>query len=246
MNKHHNPLSSGSADAARAAIEDPIRLAALRASGLLDTPPSEAFDQVTRLACSLLEAPTALLSLVDKDRQFFKSQHNFTGAFAAARQTPLSHSFCQWVVAGREQIAIDDARAHPVLKSNLAIKDMGVIAYTGVPVSGAEGQVLGSLCAIDGQPRAWRGEQVEVLRDLAELAEAGIAHASLLKTPPKHAGEFDRYVHAAGEAVNAATRLLRRAGVGPDERELLLVSIERHTAHLVQLNRLIQVTHALA
>ena len=229
----------------REVMEDATRLAALRASGLLDNKPDEAFDDITRLIVNLLDAPTALLSIVDRDRQFFKSLVGLKEPHATARQTPLSHSFCQWVVSGRDQVVINDARSHPVLKTNLAIRDLGVVAYTGVPIYSADGQALGSLCAIDAKPRQWTQGQIETLLNLAKLVEAAAAHASVLQAPPSIA-DFDRYVGAAGDAVAAAISLLRRQPLSAPQRDMLLASIERHTGHLVQLNRMIQVSQALA
>jgi hypothetical protein len=75
------------------------RLAALQRTELLDTLPELEFDRVTRLACRLLGTEVALLSLIDADRQFFKSSCGLPEPLASARQTPFSHSFCQHVVA---------------------------------------------------------------------------------------------------------------------------------------------------
>src|SRR5437868_12104027 len=84
-----------------AAVRDPQRLAALRRQVLLDTPPSETFDRLTRLAARVLDAPVALLTLVDEDRQFFKSSVGLPEPFASARQTPLEFSICQYAVAAK-------------------------------------------------------------------------------------------------------------------------------------------------
>lgn len=223
------------------------RLAALRASGLLDSGSEESYDRVTRLVVKLLGTPTALLSLVDKDRQFFKSQVGLPEPWASQRQTPLTHSFCQWVVSGREKITIDDARAHPLLKTNLAIRDLGVVAYAGAPVHGADGQALGSLCAIDAKPRQWRDADVSNLQDLARLVEACIAQGELARHPPTQAGGFDRYIGAAGDAIAAAVAILRRREGSSDvgERELMFALIEQYSHHLVQLNRMMQIDRAL-
>ena len=83
----------------RAALRDERRLAALWRTGLLDTPPEQVFDRLTRLVRRLLGTPVALVSLVDADRQFFKSAVGLPEPWAARRETPLSHSFCQHVVA---------------------------------------------------------------------------------------------------------------------------------------------------
>jgi GAF domain-containing protein len=150
-----------------AAVRDRERIAAVRATGLLDTPADEAFDRHARIAAEALGAPVALVSLVDEDRQFFKSCLGLPEPWATRRGTPLSHSFCQHVVASREPILIPDARDHPVLRDNLAIRDLGVVAYAGMPLLDREGHALGTLCAIDHEPRQWSKRQVELLKDLA-------------------------------------------------------------------------------
>ena len=151
-----------------ALIADPKRLAALAATDLLDSDPSESFDRITRLASALLEAPVALVSLVDEDRQYFKSCLGLPPKWADERQTPLSHSFCQHAVAMREPLIVPDAREDPLLRDNLAIPDLGVIAYAGIPLITSDDQALGSLCVIDDKPRAWTAEQIKMLGDLAQ------------------------------------------------------------------------------
>jgi signal transduction protein with GAF and PtsI domain len=159
------------------AVSSPERLAALGQADLVDTPPEEGFDHLTRLAARLLNAPIALVSLVDKDRQFFKSCIGpLPEPWLSQRQTPLSHSFCQYAVASKEALVVEDAREHPVLKGNLAIQDLGVIAYAGIPLITPDGQALGSLCVIDSKPREWTEEQIETLRALAGSVMATISY----------------------------------------------------------------------
>ena len=150
-----------------AVVRDAERLRSLRATGLLDSPRQEAFDRHARIASEALDAPVALVSLVDEDRQFFQSCIGLPEPWQAERESPLSHSFCQHAVAAREPLIVDDAREHPVLKDNLAIRDMNVVAYAGIPLIGADGQALGTLCTIDDHPRVWTKHQVALLRDVA-------------------------------------------------------------------------------
>jgi signal transduction histidine kinase/CheY-like chemotaxis protein/HPt (histidine-containing phosphotransfer) domain-containing protein len=150
------------------------RLEALRATGLLDSPRDEYFDAITRRVAARLGVPVALVSLVDRDRQFFKSSIGLPEPWAELRQTPLTHSFCQHVVSSRRPLVIADAREHPVVRDNLAIPDLGVIAYAGVPLVTSDGHALGSLCAIDTRARTWSDEDVLLLRDLATDVERAI------------------------------------------------------------------------
>ena len=158
-----------------AELSDVDRLMALRTTGLLDTAPEEAFDRVTRLASRILGAPVSLISLVDADRQFFKSQVGLPSPYNQTRQTPLSHSFCQQVVKTEGVLRVTDSRADPRVCDNLAVRDLKVVAYLGVPLKMPDGSVLGSLCAIDSTPRAWPEQDIAALTDLAQTVMDQIA-----------------------------------------------------------------------
>jgi signal transduction histidine kinase len=143
------------------------RMDALRRTALLDSPVEEAFDRLARLTTRVLHVPVALVTLIDRDRQFFKSCVGLPAPWCTARQTPLTHSFCVHVVATGEPLVIEDARNHPVLRENLAIDRLGVVAYAGYPLKTSEGDVLGTLCAIDTQPRKWTEDDLAILADLS-------------------------------------------------------------------------------
>ena len=152
------------------ALAEPGRLAALHAADLVDSPPDESFDRLTRLAAKVVGAPVALVSAVDRDRQFFKSCLGLPEPWATRRETPLSHSFCQHVVAAREPVIVSDARKDERLLDNLAIRDLGVIAYLGVPLITREGHAIGTLCVIDHEPRIWTSDEISLVKDVAAAA----------------------------------------------------------------------------
>lgn len=145
------------------------RLDAVARSGLLDSPVEESFERATRLASQLLGVPVSLVSIVTDDRQFFKSARGLAEPWATRRQTPLSHSFCQHVVAGDQPLVVEDSQKHPLVADNAAIEDLSVAAYLGVPFRDETGQPLGALCAIDNEPRRWDEADVAALEDVAEL-----------------------------------------------------------------------------
>lgn len=201
-----------------AIIREPSRIDALTATELLDSPPEESFDTMTRLATSLLRVPVALVSLVDNHRQFFKSQFGLGEPWATRRETPLTHSFCQWVVSGNEGLVVADARHHPVLASNLALSDLGVVAYAGVPITATNGEPIGSLCAIDTAPREWSSADIDLLRQLGQVAEASIAVSEAIaaerRTPPdaeQRAIKRSLVLRALGVGIERCTHLLQRA-----------------------------------
>jgi GAF domain-containing protein len=162
---------------AAAAAKDSDRLEALHATGLLDSDVTPSFDRLARLASKVLNAPVALVSLVDADRQFFKSCLGLPEPWASQRGSPLSHSFCQHAVTSREPLIVDDSREHELLRDNPAIRDMGIIAYAGIPLIDAGGHALGTLCVIDSRPRHWTTDQVQLLSDLAASVVTEIAFA---------------------------------------------------------------------
>ena len=155
-------------------LQDPERLAKLAATYLPDSEPEESFDRLTRMVTRLLGIPVALVSLVDDRRQFFKSQQGLGGWAGEQRQTPLTHSFCQYVVIDRAPLVIGDAENDPRLCDNLAIPDLGVKAYLGVPLVLPSGHVIGSLCAIDTAPREWSDHDVKTVSDVAEIVMSEI------------------------------------------------------------------------
>ncbi|MCE7870437.1 GAF domain-containing protein [bacterium CPR1] len=142
---------------------------AARRTRLLDTPPEEAFDRLTRLASRMLGVPVALFTILDHDRQFFKSSFGLPEPLKTQAQTPLSHSFCQHVAIGNKPLVVKDAREHPLVKDNPAVGELGVIAYLGVPLQLKGEEPFGVLCTIDQSPRSWSDDDVQALTELAHL-----------------------------------------------------------------------------
>lgn len=158
--------SAGSVAEACVELGDPDRLRALTQLGLTaaSDPRMEEFAQWVR---EELVVPVALVSLVREDAQVFPGMAGLTGRWARQRSTPLTHSFCQHVVRTARPLIIADARIDPLVRDNLAVPDLGVMAYAGIPLTDLDGHVLGSLCAIDTVPRAWTDSQLRTLRRIA-------------------------------------------------------------------------------
>ena len=189
-----------------AALLDPARLGQLFRLRLLDTAPEEPFDRLTRLAARVLGAPVALVSLVDDHRQFFKSAFGLPEPWASRRETPLTHSFCQHVVARASPLRIEDARSHPLVRDNPAIAALGVVAYLGVPLTTPEGRTLGSFCVIASQPTQWSANDQVTLLELGQSVMSEIAlrsaHDDLLAA--------NAQLRQEAAAREAAMRQLRR------------------------------------
>lgn len=128
-------------------VAETCRLDELRRQAVLDKPAEPAFDRLTKLAARVLATPVALVSFVEQDRQWFKSALGLPEPYATLRETPLSLSFCKTVVATRSALVIEDARLDPRVAGNLAIRDLGVIAYLGVPLVSESGVGVHALAA---------------------------------------------------------------------------------------------------
>ena len=199
------------------AVQSPDRVGELLRLGLLDTPPEAPIDRLTRLAARLLDAPVALVSLVDDHRQFFKSAFGLPQPWASIRETPLSHSFCQHVVASAEPLIVEDAREHPLVRDNPAVTELKVVAYLGIPLIMPNGASLGSFCVIDSKPRKWTTADQLTMTELA---------ASVIS-------EFG--LRLANVELQAANSILTREA---KKREFLLQALERNTARLHAAQRL--------
>ena len=147
---------------------DTRRLVALKSVAMIDTPAEPMFDRMTYLATRLLNAPTSLISLIDGNRQWFKSLVGLQDPWGTRRETPLSYSICQYVVTSQKPLALTDSRQVDFLRGNLGVSELNIVAYLGMPLTTANGQTLGALCVIDNQPRQWTMEEVDILQSLSE------------------------------------------------------------------------------
>ncbi len=142
-----------------------LRLEALERYNVLDTAPEEAFDRITRLARAALHVPIALVSLVDKDREWFKSRQGFD-----VSEAPRELSFCTYAIEGEDPFIISETLDDPRFCTHpLVVGEPRIRSYVGVPLCTHDGHRLGTLCAIDREPRQFSEDQVSMLIDLAHL-----------------------------------------------------------------------------
>lgn len=145
--------------------DEPGRIAALHRYVILDTPAEGAFDKITNLVRALFGVPISAVSLIDTNRQWFKSHPGLD-----ASQTPRNVAFCDHVIRQDEPMIIPDARIDPRFAANpLVTGDPGIRSYVGVPLRTPDGYNVGSICAIDTRTRDFGPEQVEILRGLAPI-----------------------------------------------------------------------------
>jgi len=142
------------------------RIAHLKSYELLDTEVDEKFDRLTRLASTLTEAPIATLTLVDTDRQWFKSRVGLEG-----REGPRETAFCAHAILGDEIMVVEDATKDERFFDNpLVTGDPKIRFYAGAPLVTKQGLGLGTLCIIDRKPRKLTDEDRRILLDLAGMA----------------------------------------------------------------------------
>ena len=147
------------------------RLEALHALRVLDTPPEERFDRYTRIAAGLFDVPIAMVSLIDRDRQWFKSRHGFDVA-----ETPRETAFCAHTILDNAVLQVPDALQDERFADNPAVSGQPRVRfYAGAPLAAPDGSRVGSLCLIDGRPRQLDERQLTLLRDLADLVQAELA-----------------------------------------------------------------------
>jgi phosphoribosyl 1,2-cyclic phosphodiesterase/CheY-like chemotaxis protein len=147
------------------------RLDALHALRVLDTPPEERFDRYTRIAAGLFDVPIAMVSLIDRDRQWFKSRQGFH-----ATETPRETAFCAHTILDRHVLQVPDALQDPRFADNPVVAGPPRVRfYAGAPLAAPDGSLVGSLCVIDKRPRQLDSQQLTLLRDLADLVEAELA-----------------------------------------------------------------------
>ncbi|HKW00528.1 MAG TPA: GAF domain-containing protein [Vicinamibacterales bacterium] len=188
-------------------LEEPARMKALARTGLLDSPPDALFDRVAQLAARLLDVPVVLLSLVDANRQFFKTQVGVPEPVATARQTPLTHSFCQWVVSSDDELVVPDVQRHRLLGQNRATVELGVGAYAGVPLRSDGVEPIGSFCVIDMKPHAWDERELRALRDAARVVDGLCALRQTAHAPPLTIEDWQALSGVVGHAMQSAAKL---------------------------------------
>lgn len=151
------------------------RLETLRALKILDSAPEERFDRLTRMAKRMFGVPISLVSLVDEQRQWFKSKQGLD-----AEETPRDISFCGHAILGDEAFIIPNALEDQRFVDNpLVTSDPNIRFYAGCPLKVSNGSKLGTLCLIDRKPRKLDEEDIQLLKDLASMAEQEIAAIQL-------------------------------------------------------------------
>ena len=208
-------------------VQRPSRLRALAELGANAESSAEALDRIGRVACRVLDVPVALVNLVGDDRQRFVGCGG-PEPWASMREMPLTAGFCPFALGVDDAYAFPDARVDPELAANPAVEELGVVAYAGVPLRAADGEPIGTLCAVDFEPHEWSPEDLAVLADLA----AGVIAELQLLTVTRVVAR-DRARLRALTALSSALAPARGAGDMVDE---VSRAVERFRASAVWLS----------
>lgn len=209
------------------------RLAALQAMDVLFTPGEERFDRITRIAARVLGTPIALVSLVARDVQWFKSAQGLD-----ATDTPRDISFCGHAIHGDETFVVGDAAQDQRFFDNpLVTGGPQIRFYAGHPLHGIDGSRVGTLCIIDRTPKTLTPEQLKVLEDLAAIAESELQRGQLNEAQRELIREMDELKLRA--SVDGLTRLWNRSAI----MDLLGAEVKRARRGIPMCLAMIDVDH---
>ncbi|HEX8070144.1 MAG TPA: ATP-binding protein [Pyrinomonadaceae bacterium] len=185
---------------------EPARLAALHELAVLDTAPEQVFDRITRLAAHICQTPVAVVSLVDAERQWFKSKVGLQ-----LRQTPRDVAFCAHAILQPDLFIVPDALADARFRDNPLVRERPRIRfYAGAPLVTPEGHALGTLCVTDTVPRELTDEQQDALRVLADLTVTQLETRRKTQAVARAYEELGREVLVRERAEHERAELLGR------------------------------------
>ena len=150
------------------------RLDLLRRSGLLEPEARASFERFARLASALLDMPTALVTLLDQDRQVFLSQYGLADPWQSKHETPMEYSFCQRLLIEPGPLQVDNAERDPRFAQHPGRIPLDIGAYLGIPLKLNEHMTLGALCVLDSKERQFTQKDIDLLQDLADSVVSDI------------------------------------------------------------------------
>lgn len=219
-------------------VHDSTRLAALIATGLLDSDPEDCFDRMTTLAAKLTNSPVSYFSLIDRDREFHKSSSGFPKELEDAMQV-TGRTFCQYTLLNDEPLVVNNVLGHDVLRSLPAVEQFGVIAYLGIPLRLSSGESIGAFCVVDRVERDWSQQDISLLQEFAaatmreiELRSAAHALEQLRHDREKLVNIIMHDLRNPVTNIALSLDLLNDSTLKSEERELLM-TIKRSNDRMV-------------
>ncbi|MEU8237652.1 SpoIIE family protein phosphatase [Actinoplanes missouriensis] len=203
-------------DAERRMLADPLRLRSVRR--IIGGPrPDEAFDRLAMLVNKLVDAPMGVVCLVAEDRQHLAGQVGVPEPLATVREMPLTHSFSRHVVMAGRLLAIPDVRADPRTRDNPSIRELGALAYAGAPITDPDGLIVGTLCAVDREPRVWTPSEIALISELAEVCSSEVC----LRIARVAADEARRAAESAHQQLEVLAELTESLAATMDVEEAM-------------------------
>ena len=202
------------------------RLDALRRYGILDSEREAAFDRITSLAADLLQVPISLITLVDEERQWFKSAHGLE-----ATSTPRQGGFCAFTVSCARPTMIEDATVDALFaKHPMVLGDPHIRFYAGAPLVTGDGFALGTLCVIDREPRRLDQREMRILASLADLVTDQIeTRFRAMRFSEEEARRLQReYELSASRAAAAELRALADRSAALDNAKMSFLNVASH------------------
>jgi GAF domain-containing protein len=189
---------------------DARRLAAVRATGLPQgRGPRDRFERLAAVAARLLDAPVAIVSLVDAERDVWVGLTGVPPAIAAAGGTTMRPSFCQAIIAHTgDVLAVRDARNDSLYSTFPSVRALGVVACLGIPLVTRTGLALGSCCVYDMRPRDWSADDIDTLRVLAAGAVAEMERLAATVAADDTSSAVVRYLGAAIDTIDTLARVM--------------------------------------
>src|SRR5713101_749974 len=189
------------------------RLRTLRSYKILDTKPEERFDELTQLAALICDAPISLISLIDTDRQWFKSRFGLD-----LQETPRAQAFCTHAIMQPQMFVVSDAAKDDRFAQNpLVTGDPHIRFYAGAPLATRDGHLLGTLCVIDREPHTLTDAQTKALKILSRLVIANVELQSDLRELKGALAARDAAEGPSGESAGSLDEIISRLqGVASD------------------------------
>jgi serine phosphatase RsbU (regulator of sigma subunit) len=184
-------------------VFDPVRLGAVRATGLLDTAPEDAFDELARLASAITAAPLAFITVVDDTRSYWKSVVGAEVAELTQRQHAVLDGLCKYLIATGGPVVVDDV-AKVRARDNPTVRELDIRAWAGYPVYGLSGKILGGFFVLSHEPRHWSTWEVQTLGTLSRAASKEVALREALAVSEQRLTDM---THAHNTAVELARTL---------------------------------------
>ncbi|MCL4315491.1 MAG: GAF domain-containing protein, partial [Gammaproteobacteria bacterium] len=185
--------------------DEAARLATLVNLRILDTPPEARFDRITRFAARLFDVPVSLISLIDAERQWFKSCHGLD-----ISETPRAFSFCAHAILSHDVMVVPDTLLDRRFADNPYVAGPPFIRfYAGCPLTALDGSRLGTLCIVDYRPRQMSEDDLQSLRDVAlwaqhEINDSELSRAYLLLRESQ--AQMEAFLDNTGDLIQSVTQ----------------------------------------